>query len=109
MFTDADATGATERIGASTATPLGQYATISGGFNNTASNYYSTVGGGSTNTASGSDSTVSGGVSNDAIGDYSTTSGGVGNTASGIWLYHRWRVAVTLQLQVVITLPLVGR
>ena len=71
-----DAIGATERIGASTATPLGQQCTISGGRLNTASSYYSTVSGGYINTASN---------------NYSTTSGGYNNTASGDRSNRKWR------------------
>ena len=81
-----DAIGATERIGsgpASTPTPLGAYATISGGTGNTANGVRSTISGGSENTASGYLSTISGGYDNTASGNYSTTSGGYKNTASG--------------------------
>ena len=101
LFIDDGVTGATERITASTATPLGPYATISGGANNTASadsstvggglfntasgTYYSTVGGGNNNTASEFNSTVGGGGGNFASGYASTVSGGTGNTASGYY------------------------
>jgi hypothetical protein len=62
----------------------GQYATDSGGYSNTASNYASTVGGGHMNIASGFDSTVTGGAGNTASGQSSTVGGGSANTASNI-------------------------
>ncbi len=64
-------------------TASGGYSTVSGGAGNTASMYISTVSGGELNTAGGFDSTVSGGYSNDATGSDSTISGGFQNTASG--------------------------
>ncbi|MEK7780610.1 MAG: hypothetical protein AAB370_03820, partial [Verrucomicrobiota bacterium] len=73
----------------------GTYATVGGGGYNTASSYgavgggydnsagtYATVGGGYGNTASGSSATVSGGTNNTASVDYVTVSGGRNNTAS---------------------------
>ena len=59
------------------------FATVSGGFSNTASGVTSTVGGGEQNAASGDQSTVGGGDNNDATGGDSTVGGGVVNTASG--------------------------
>jgi len=61
---------------------LDDYATVSGGFGNTAS-FRSTVGGGRSNTASEAQSTVGGGEFNTASGADSTVGGGQGNTASG--------------------------
>ncbi len=61
----------------------GQYSTVSGGWNNTASGNYSTVSGGDVNTASGNYSTVSGGDVNTASSINSTVSGGNSNIASG--------------------------
>jgi len=58
-------------------------ATVSGGYDNTASGDSSTVGGGSENTASGDSSTVGGGSENTASGDASTVGAGNKNTASG--------------------------
>ncbi len=57
-------------------------ATVGGGGNNTASGYDSTVGGGQANIASGSESTIGGGASNTASGNDSTVGGGASNTAS---------------------------
>ncbi|HIC92920.1 MAG TPA: hypothetical protein EYP09_01535, partial [Anaerolineae bacterium] len=62
----------------------GEYATASGGKNNTAPADYGTVGGGSGNTASGDVATVSGGANNTASGDHTTVGGGWENTANGI-------------------------
>ncbi len=58
-------------------------ATVSGGWDNTASGSVSTVGGGGGNTASSMSSTVSGGWSNSALGEESVVGGGGGNVASG--------------------------
>ena len=60
------------------------FATVGGGFNNTASGSVSTVGGGITNMASGPSSTVGGGNTNTASGFASTVGGGSTNTASGM-------------------------
>jgi len=60
-----------------------QYATVSGGENNTANNTYSTVGGGSGNVASGYAAEVGGGVENVASNSYAALGGGSGNTAGG--------------------------
>jgi hypothetical protein len=59
------------------------YATVAGGFSNTASGSMATVGGGRINTASGFYSTVIGGSRNTASGRYSTVLGGNENTAAG--------------------------
>jgi hypothetical protein len=59
------------------------FATISGGAGNMASNIFSSVAGGLRNTASGPYSTVSGGNLNAANGNLSTVPGGFINTASG--------------------------
>jgi hypothetical protein len=58
------------------------YATVGGGYANTAGADYATVGGGQDNTATQDHATVSGGLSNDAGGGYATVGGGGGNTAS---------------------------
>ncbi len=75
--------------GTTTDTP---YATVGGGYNNTASAYAATVGGGSSNTASNNYATVGGGSYNTASSNYTTVSGGIGNramnsyaTVSGGW------------------------
>ncbi|MBX3101639.1 MAG: hypothetical protein KF690_03945 [Bacteroidetes bacterium] len=60
----------------------GDYATIGGGLNNTASSQVATIAGGESNTASNNRSTVGGGLSNTASGDQSTVAGGGSNTAS---------------------------
>ena len=75
-----------------------RYATVSGGYRNTASGGLSSIGGGDTNMAGGvcasvsgggynnagkDDASVSGGRFNKAIGEASTVSGGLDNTASG--------------------------
>jgi len=59
------------------------YATVGGGYSNTASSYSATVGGGSTNTASDYYATVGGGENNTASSNYATVGGGYGNIASG--------------------------
>jgi hypothetical protein len=59
------------------------YATVSGGYRNTASRDYATVGGGFLNTAGGERATVGGGFRNTASGEYATVAGGRSNTASG--------------------------
>src|SRR5438093_9556823 len=64
-------------------TITGQYATDSGGFNNTASGAQSTVAGGSNNFANNSYSTVAGGVDNIASGSDRTVDRGSFNHASG--------------------------
>jgi hypothetical protein len=62
-----------------------RYATVGGGWNNTALGGRSTtVGGGESNTASGLGSAVAGGRGNIASGADGTVGGGGGNTASGI-------------------------
>ena len=53
-------------------------ATVSGGANNVASGYYSVVSGGNGNTASNFNAVVSGGVANTASGDSATVSAGHG-------------------------------
>jgi trimeric autotransporter adhesin len=53
----------------------GNFGSISGGDNNTASGYGSTVCGGESNTASGDGATVSGGGANTASGNYSLAAG----------------------------------
>ena len=76
---------------------LGTYATIGGGFRNTAGGFASTTGGGGINTASGNGATIGGGENNTAdgglaiiggggnntAGDDASVSGGYSNTASG--------------------------
>jgi uncharacterized coiled-coil protein SlyX len=59
-------------------------ASVSGGFQNTASGIQASVTGGVNNTASGIRASVSGGAANTASADSSSVSGGLGNTASGI-------------------------
>ena len=58
-------------------------ATVGGGVQNTANNAYTTIAGGFQNTANGPAATVGGGALNVASGPYSTVVGGSGNTASG--------------------------
>ena len=60
-----------------------RFATVSGGFVNSASGTYTTVSGGYVNIASGESSTVSGGRENTASVFYSTVSGGRNNIANG--------------------------
>jgi hypothetical protein len=70
---------------AATMVASGDYSTIGGGYDNTASAISSTISGGSGNRAIGnSGSTVGGGNNNRANNDYSTVGGGSGNTAGGI-------------------------
>jgi len=61
----------------------GAISTVTGGVDNTASSTQSTVAGGGGNTASGHSSTVGGGVANTASGSYGTVTGGLGNDATG--------------------------
>ena len=61
----------------------GDNATVGGGSSNTASGVAATVGGGSFNTANGGNATVGGGSSNTASGSHATVGGGGLNTASG--------------------------
>jgi len=61
----------------------GSYATVTGGYANSASEWVSSVSGGYKNTASGSYSSVSGGYENTASGGSSSVSGGAHNEASG--------------------------
>lgn len=69
---------------ASTMVASGNYATVGGGQNNTASIDSATVGGGASNTASAPHATVGGGAYNTASGSYATVGGGLFNTASGV-------------------------
>ncbi|MFC1721923.1 tail fiber domain-containing protein [Patescibacteria group bacterium] len=59
------------------------YATIGGGYQNTAIDVYATVGGGLSNDATSDGATIPGGSGNTASGLYTTVSGGLTNTASG--------------------------
>ncbi len=59
------------------------FATVGGGFYNTASGYYTTIAGGWYNTASDGSATVSGGWDNAASGFWATVGGGGSNVASG--------------------------
>ncbi len=71
---------------ASTTGALGQdyqFATVGGGFNNTADSSYSTVSGGHYNSASGYAASVGGGYDNTADSIYAFVGGGRNNTASG--------------------------
>ena len=61
----------------------GDFATVAGGNDNSASGGWSAIGGGFRNTASGYLSTVAGGSLNQANGDYATVPGGLGNFAPG--------------------------
>ncbi len=58
------------------------YATISGGFNNTASGILSVIGGGYYNIASGSRATIGGGQLNNATDSWTTVGGGYHNTSN---------------------------
>ena len=60
----------------------GCFASIGGGFSNTASNYYTTVGGGYCNIASGNYATIGGGNNNTASCNSATVGGGYCNIAS---------------------------
>jgi len=73
-----DLSGNPISIGLNAATA--RFATVSGGFGNSAINIYSTVGGGITNTAGGNGGTVGGGMTNQANGDFNTIAGGQNNT-----------------------------
>ncbi len=63
-------------------TSTAPYATIGGGWYNTASGHYATIGGGYNNAASGEDATVGGGQYNTASGWRATIGGGGENAAS---------------------------
>jgi hypothetical protein len=95
--------GAQNRAGNDNGDPLdARFATVGGGFVNTASGDrstvgggdfnraagpYSTTGGGYDNAASGEYSTIAGGSNNRAIGDYSTVAGGISNRAGGSYSF----------------------
>lgn len=66
--------------------PLGEsaFATVAGGYNNTARGVASSVGGGQLNVASAPSSAVLGGSTNLASGNLSVVAGGAQNTASGL-------------------------
>ncbi len=64
-------------------TASGTYATVAGGYNDTASAVEATVGGGGINTASAAAATVAGGYEDTASGTYAAVGGGLANTASG--------------------------
>jgi hypothetical protein len=59
----------------------GNYSTVGGGQNNTASATLATIGGGDSNTSSGTRSTIAGGNGNTASSSYSFVGGGQSNTA----------------------------
>jgi hypothetical protein len=59
------------------------YATVSGGYANTASAFAAVVGGGETNNASNGYATIGGGALNVSSGNYAAICGGRGNIASG--------------------------
>jgi len=61
------------------------YATIGGGLQNIASDWYATVGGGLQNTASNNYTTIGGGDNNQALEQYATIGGGWNNTAGGLF------------------------
>ena len=63
-------------------TSSGDYSTIGGGSNNTASQLGTTVGGGQDNLNTGNYSTISGGWKNDVLSQISVIGGGVDNTIS---------------------------
>ncbi|MEO0111465.1 MAG: hypothetical protein ABIK77_03875, partial [candidate division WOR-3 bacterium] len=70
------------------------YATVGGGYGDTASGYYATVGGGWDNTASGNWATVGGGCYNTASGDGATVGGGEGNISAGYCSFTTNRYSV---------------
>ena len=63
------------------------YATVGGGYGNTASATYATVGGGAYNTASGSNATIGGGFNNTARSEGATIGGGNGNLITATAAY----------------------
>jgi len=73
----------TSTSASSTKGATADYTTISGGRNNTVSQYDSAIGGGNGNIVSGAVSVIGGGLSNVASGDTSSISGGSSNTSSG--------------------------
>ena len=60
-----------------------EYSSVSGGFTNIASGSYSSISGGSSNSATGANDSVSGGYKNVASGGSSSISGGASNKATG--------------------------
>jgi trimeric autotransporter adhesin len=64
---------------------LGDFGTVGGGLQNTASGLYTTVGGGYGNTASDNDATVGGGWDNTASSLGAAVGGGHGNTAGNLY------------------------
>jgi len=77
--------GVGNRAGDGTAPSNVPYATVAGGYLNTASGGATVVAGGRNNIASGGDSVVGGGEHNTASGSMSVVAGGDHNTASGTW------------------------
>jgi hypothetical protein len=76
--------GAENQAGDADGDPANEpYATVGGGYQNTAGKRYATVGGGTLNVTSGVSGTISGGQSNTASGTAATVGGGQSNTASG--------------------------
>ena len=61
----------------------GQYATIAGGYQNSAAGYEAAIGGGANNVANGNHSVVGGGYYDAALATGATVCGGESNTASG--------------------------
>jgi len=72
------------------------YATVAGGWQNTASRQYATVAGGWINTASGALASIVGGASNIASAGYATVCGGRSNTAAGDYSFAAGRRAKAL-------------
>ncbi|MDQ7029064.1 MAG: tail fiber domain-containing protein [Ardenticatenia bacterium] len=86
--------GGNNRAGSDDGNPATEpYATVGGGYSNTASRDYATVGGGYINTASGYAAIVGGGYSNTASGFYATVPGGRDNNATGDYSFVAGRRA----------------
>ncbi len=77
------ASGSGASVGGGESNSATQLATVSGGVGNLATGLTSVVGGGSANTSSGVNSSVLGGAGNMASGDYSAVPGGSYNMAAG--------------------------
>jgi hypothetical protein len=72
------------------------FATVGGGQYNTASALFATLGGGQYNTNSGNYATVGGGVSNQVINSYATVPGGANNIAGGQYSFAAGNYAQAL-------------
>jgi hypothetical protein len=64
---------------------LADFGTVSGGYDNTASNFASTIGGGANNATNGRYAVIAGGLTNTASQNFAAVGGGNFNIASGLY------------------------